>query len=170
MSCATLLKIEVYVFMKISSVCSNGVKTVKGLKSVKNAQNSTCPVNKASNLSYPKQCFSNIPFWGYPVYILDGGIHADNMEHFAHAVSKNMDTTVRNVAVVPTEPTIKQLKSLEDELIKLNKEKSSFNDEYVTIPAFVSVPLLNIKDQYNAVMPDYGYFTPSNTERNKGNI
>lgn len=156
-----------YVCMKISSVCSNGVKTVNRLKSVKNC---TSPVNKSSNLNYPKQCFSNIPFWGYPVYILDGGIHADNMEHFAHAVSKDMDTTVRNVDVVPMEPTIKQLKSLEDELIKLNKEKSSFNDEYVTIPAFVSVPLLNIKDQYNAVMPDYGYFTPSNIEGNKGKL
>ena len=51
---------------------------------------------------------------GYSVYVVDGGVHSDNMNHFAKSVSDNkwdihnkyVDTNYKN-------PNLKQMESLE---------------------------------------------------------
>ena len=76
------------------------------------------------NIFQPKNTLS---FLGYPVYIVDGGAHADNMEHFANAISKDMETQIRPVETLVEHDTIKNLKSLEKRLQELNEENNLKN-------------------------------------------
>lgn len=110
-----------------------------------------------------------ISFMGKKVYILDGGNHATNMEHFAHAVSKDMDTEIVKVSTIKGNPNMKSLKSLEQQLKKLRQNRSVKNT-YVAIPALAGVPILNLQDQYNAVMNENKKFTIENLKSNKENI
>lgn len=120
---------------------------------------------KAQKSKYPNN--RSISFMGKRVHIVDGGNHATNMEHFAHAISNDMNTTLHEVETNLKDKNTKQLKSLELELKKLNKTKEKFEDEYVAIPALASVPILNIQDQYNRVMNENKRFTPENIKANK---
>ena len=112
---------------------------------------------------YPSQ---KISFLGRTVHILDGGNHATNMEHFANAVSSDMDTCLHKVEVNSKEPNVKQLKSLEQQLYSLNKNES-LEGQNVAIPALASVPLLNLQDQYNTIMEENKKFVPENIKANK---
>lgn len=123
--------------------------------------------NKIPN--YSRQFRSIFSFKGYPVYIVDGGAHADNMKHFATAISKDIEASVVNVDVISDNSSVKKLKSLEEQLIELNKEKLSNND-FVTVPALASVQLLNLQEQYNHVMGENRTFTPENIKANKSNL
>ncbi len=113
----------------------------------------------------------SISFMGRIVHIVDGGNHATNMKHFANAISNDMDIEMHNVEVNSEDKNIKQLKSLEQELRNLNSRPSNkekpFEEEYVAIPALASVAILNIQDQYNAIMHDNKKFTPQNIKANK---
>ncbi len=51
--------------------------------------------NKASIFIMPK----SISFMGHTVHIVDGGNHATNMQHFANAISDDMDIKMHNVEV-----------------------------------------------------------------------
>lgn len=126
---------------------------------------------KSSFQSVAKNSYSLISFCGYPVYIVDGGNHATNMQHFANAISNNMDTEIYDVEVNVQDANIKQLKSLEKELKILNHEHPKFNNnEYVAVPALASVPLLNLQEQYNRIMHENKIFTPENLKANKKNL
>lgn len=115
--------------------------------------------------------YRTISFCGYPVHIIDGGNHATNMQHFANAISDNMDIEMYNVEVNPQDANMKQLKSLEEQLKILNLEHPKFkNNEYVAVPALASVPLLNLQEQYNRVMNENKTFTPENLKANKKNL
>ena len=115
--------------------------------------------------------YTTISFCGYPVYIVDGGNHATNMQHFANAISNNMDIAMFNVEVNPQDSNMKQLKSLEEKLKILNIEHPKFkNNEYVAVPALASVPLLNLQEQYNRIMNSNKIFTPENIKANKKNL
>ncbi len=107
-----------------------------------------------------------LPFLGYPVYIVDGGTHATNMEHFANAISKDMETEIREVDTLRQHDTIKDLKSLEARLKELN-QKDDLKDTFVAIPALATVPLLNIEDQYNSLMNKDVSLTPQNIKSHK---
>lgn len=111
----------------------------------------------------------SISFLGRTVHIVDGGNHATNMQHFANAISNDMDIEMHEVETNKNDKNTKQLSSLEQELKKLNKQQS-FNFEYVAIPALASVPILNIQDQYNAIMNRNEKFTPQNLKANKSSL
>lgn len=110
-----------------------------------------------------------ISFLGRTVHLLDGGNHAKNMEHFANAVSSDMDTCLHKVEVNSKEPNVKQLKSLEQQLYSLNKNEN-IEGQYVAITALASVPLLNLQDQYNTIMEENKKFVPENIKANKENL
>ena len=117
------------------------------------------------------QPYRTISFCGYPVHIVDGGNHATNMQHFANAISNNMDIEMYDVEVNPQDANMKQLKSLELELKILNADHPKFNNnEYVAVPALASVPLLNLQEQYNRIMHTNKIFTPENLKANKKNL
>ena len=86
-------------------------------------------------------------FKGYPVMIVDGGKHASDMSRFAHAVNKNMDVEMVQVEVNPKDERYKQMKSLENELAKLN-QNSAVDGKYIAIPAFAFVPVRDFKKAY----------------------
>lgn len=154
--------------MKINSVYPYCEKFNRFKSNRKITRTNTIPLIQSNN--YLNRCSHPVSFTGYPVYIIDGGAHAENMEHFANAVSKDMDTTIINVDVVPTDPNVKKLKSLEEQLKTLN-ERDSFNrNEFITIPALASVSILNVQDQYNHVMRENKKFTPENVKANKENL
>ena len=117
-------------------------------------------LNKNKNIIY---------FLGKKVHIVDGGAHAQNMKHFANAISKDMDLSMHEVETNPTDENIKQLQSLKNELKKINSEHLN-TGEYIAIPALASVPILNLQDQYNKVMGENKKFTPENIKANKKNI
>ena len=124
------------------------------------------PLNYYTHLNYYSKPLS---FMGKNVYIVDGGTHATNMEHFAHAISKDMDTEIFEVSTIYNNPNMKSLKGLEMQLRNLRKNRNLKN-AYVAVPALASVPLLNIQDQYNAVMNDNKKFTPENIKSHKKQI
>lgn len=110
-----------------------------------------------------------ITFMGATVHIVDGGNHATNMQHFANAISKNMDIEMHDVEVNKQSQNTKQLRSLEEQLKYLNG-RGSLAGEYIAVPALASVPILNMQDQYNRVMGENKKFTPENLKVNKGNL
>ena len=110
-----------------------------------------------------------IPFMGRNVYIVDGGNHATNMEHFAQAISDDMDTEIFEVDTVTGNKNMKILKSLEKQLKNLRQNRHVKN-EYIAVPALASVPILNLQDQYNAVMNTSKEFSPENLKANKESI
>lgn len=117
-----------------------------------------------SSVNSPK----TISFMGKTVHIVDGGIHADNMQHFLKAVRNSVDIQMHEAAINPADKYTKQLKSVEEQLRLLNENiKPNSNDVYVAIPVLASVPLLNIQDQYRRVMKDDTEFTPENIKANK---
>lgn len=115
--------------------------------------------------------YLTISFCGYPVHIVDGGNHATNMQHFANAISNDMDIEMYNVKTNPQDANMKQLKSLEEQLKLLNSNHSKYTDnDYVAVPALASVPILNLQEQYNRIMHDNKTFTPENLKANKHSL
>lgn len=117
------------------------------------------------NLSKP---YRTISFMGKTVHIVDGGCHATNMEHFAHAISDEMNTKMHNVETNSKDDNIKQLQSLEANLKDLANEQVS--GTYIAVPALATVPILNMQDQYNVIMDDNKKFTAENLKDNKENL
>ncbi len=110
-----------------------------------------------------------ISFMGYPVHIVDGSNHAQYMSHFAKAVENKMDIDLHEVEVNLKDKNIKQLKSLEKELKKLNSMKIEPNS-YIAIPALASVPLLNLQDQIKEVTGISVKLNAENVKRYKNEI
>lgn len=96
--------------------------------------------------------YAKISFCGYPVHIVDGSNHATNVAHFAKAIEKNMDIEMHEVLVTPKDKNVKNLKSLEFELKKLNSSPDLHKGDYVAVPALASVALLNLKDRIKSVL------------------
>ncbi len=112
---------------------------------------------------------SNLAFLGYNVHILDGGSHADNMEHFAKSLSPDMDVQVHYVKTNPKSEYDKQMSSLLQELKKI---PSKFDDkeEYIALPGLCNVPLQSIGAQYENVMGTSINLTPENIKANKAKL
>ena len=114
----------------------------------------------------PIKLYKTIQFKGSTVHIVDGGIHATNMKYFAKYLKNDLNTIIHPVEINPKDRYTKQLKSLEQQLVLLNK--NSLNScEYVAIPALASVSLLNIQDQYNRITGSNEIFTPENVKEKK---
>ncbi len=126
---------------------------------------------KSSSNNFINFPYITISFCGYPVHIVDGGNHATNMQHFAKAVSNDIEIQMYDVEVNQHDANMKQLRSLEMQLKNLNSEHPKFLDnDYIAVPALASVPLLNLQDQYNRIMNDDKVFTSENLKANKRNL
>lgn len=108
-----------------------------------------------------------ISFMGHNVHIVDAGAHADYMKHFAAAVNKDIDVEMHYSEENPKYRGTKQLKSLEEELSKLEQSQDSFEDEYVAIPALASVDIKNIQDQYERITGKKIKLTTENIKSHK---
>lgn len=128
----------------------------------------------SSSLYYPPIKSYNEPltimFKGQLVHIVDGGIHANNMQHFLKAMKGSFDIKMHDVLVNSQDRSTKQLKSVEEQLKNLNNRRANYAFEYIAVPILASVPLLNIQDQYNAIMGENKVFTPENIKSNKENL
>lgn len=111
-----------------------------------------------------------ISFLGKLVHIVDGGIHANNMQHFLKAVRNDADIQMHDVALNTKDRSVKQLKSAEEQLRNLCAKIRNYSGEYTAVPILASVPLLNIQDQYNKIMGENRVFTPENIKANKADI
>lgn len=157
--------------MKIDSInpLSKSYVSTKLLKT-KPTKDNYCDKNYQTGFYLDKidfvPLFKTVQFKGKTVHIVDGGIHATNMEHFAKFLKKDLNIIMHNVEINSKDRYTKQLKSLEEQLILLNNKKFGY-DEYVAIPALASVPLLNIQDQYNRIIGGDENFTPENVKSKK---
>lgn len=155
--------------MKILPVANTSVY-VNGHKQFcsanKNNANSYRYDTKPASLSlFP----SNLAFLGYDVHILDGGSHADNMEHFAKSLSPDMDVRVHYVKTNPKSEHDKQMSSLLQELKKI-PSKIGRKDEYIALPGLCNAPLQSIEAQYKNVMGTSIRLTPENIKANKAKL
>lgn len=116
------------------------------------------------------QPYQTVHFKGAKVHILDGGIHGKNMKYFAKSLNSNIEVNMHNVEINSKDKYTKQLKSLLNQLRKLNERKTFSSVEYVAIPCLSTVPLLNIQDQYKKVMGYEISLTPENIKTNKEKI
>lgn len=109
---------------------------------------------------------AKVSFLGYNVFITDGGNHAQNMLHFAKAISHDMEPIIKDVKILPNQPNMKFLKDLVDVLKQLPLNNNLYN-QYVAVPASASVPLLNLQDQVNRIMKTNIKLTPENIKAHK---
>ncbi len=151
--------------MKIAPILTR-ITTVKNLGNVTIVKlNQPQDVFEKHSIERPQcRCVS---FCGHTVHIIDGGNHATNMQHFAKAISKDMDVEMHDVEINLKNKNAKQLKSLEQELKNMGSSKEDFTKEYIAIPASSSVPLLNLQDQIKAVIGKEVKLTPENIKANK---
>lgn len=115
----------------------------------------------------PFSMSKKISFRGYPVHIVDGHNHATNVAHFAKAIEKNMDIEMHEVDVNKNDKNMKQLKSLEKELVLLNQRNDIHKGDYVAVPALATIPLLNLKDQIKSVSNKSVHLTAETIKANK---
>ena len=112
------------------------------------------------------------PSFGISVHIIDGGAHADNMEHYAKAIIKrlNKDVNVRMHYIDTNryDTNTKQMSSLEDKLKSLSSSLSS--GDYLAIPGLASVPILNLQDRVRDVLSKTVYLTPQNIKSHKDTL
>lgn len=162
--------------MKINPIIAiNNNIQPKFLNQPKNSLRVTNPEN-ITQLSgaYYSPVMQNSPktivFHGRIVHIIDGGIHADNMKHFMHAMKSSAEITMHDVEVNSKDIYTKQLKSVEEQLKKLNERSDDYSSEFIALPVLAQVPLLNIQDQYKEVIGEDITLTPQNIKSNKAKL
>lgn len=127
---------------------------------VSNALNTSCAVQKTAARKYeinkPDSFEKNRPeipqinFGAYRIHIVDGGAHAQVMEHFARAIVKSVDDVVDVVLhkadTNPRYSGMKQMKSIEEKLTFLNEGNGAQAGDYVAIPCSAQVPLNKLSE------------------------
>ncbi|MCQ2738949.1 MAG: hypothetical protein MJ237_01840 [bacterium] len=88
------------------------------------------------------------------VHIIDGFLHADNMEHFSKAAltkaRKVSDVQMHYVDCNIIDINSKQLRDIEETLKSLSPSLRS--GDYLVIPGLASVPILNLEDRIKNVL------------------
>lgn len=106
------------------------------------------------------------------VHIVDGFLHADNMEHFAKAALKNAskisDLNMHYVECNRIDINTKQMSSIEDKLKSISSYIKS--GDYLAIPGLASVSISNLSDRIKSVLGKNVYLTPQNLRINKNMI
>lgn len=106
------------------------------------------------------------------VHIIDGFLHADNMEHFAKASLKKAnnvsDLSMHYVECNHLDINTKQMSSVED-MLKSLSDKLKHGD-FVAIPGLASVPILNLMDRIKSVLGKKVNLTSQNLKANKNII
>lgn len=122
---------------------------------VSNALNTSCAVqktrevksriNKCDSFETSQPLIPQINFGAYRIHIVDGGAHANVMEHFARAIVKNVDDVVdvimHKADTNPRYSGIKQMKSVKEKLTLLNEGNLAKPGDYVAIPCSAQVQL-----------------------------
>lgn len=119
------------------------------------------------NYFHLKPKYNTVTFCGSTVHILDGGPHAYNMQHFANAISKNMDIEMHLVDINPNNKMTKQLKSLEEQLNLLNYNYKDLSGQYIAIPALASVSLSELQKLINRENGTSILLSPENLRENR---
>ena len=159
------MKIQQLNFATISNVPINNKNRQRDISYNRNYESISNIYYQPVGINSTK-AYKTVLFRGHKVHIIDGGIHAKHMKHFAKFVRADFDLSMHDVAINSKDKNIKQLESIYSQLVKLNSTKIE-KGEYVAIPALASVPLLNIKDQYEKIMGESEYFTPENIKSKK---
>ena len=88
------------------------------------------------------------------VHIVDGFLHADNMEHFAKATLKRAnniyDLKMHYVDCNKLDINTKQMSSVEDKLRSISNTLKT--GDYLVIPGLASVPILNLVDRIKNII------------------
>lgn len=113
----------------------------------------------------------SISFNGYKIHIVDGGLHADTMTHFARGIVKKIDDVVE-VVLHRAETNkrysgLKQMTSVRDQLKLLNEEGLAKPGEYVAIPGSAQVHLTSLADKMGLEEKD---LRPENVKAYKSKI
>lgn len=119
--------------------------------------------------SQPFAAHKRINFMGYPVYIVDGGNQATDMQHFATAASKDIELHMRRAEDAPNNEynLNKPLKNIETQLRRLNDYGLTDENSYVAVPIIIPVSLENLAEQYKRVMGNYIHLKPHTTQSSK---
>lgn len=103
------------------------------------------------------------------VHIIDGFLHADNMEHFAKAALKRAnnvsDVSMHYVECNRHDINTKQMSSVEDMLKSLSG--SLRRGDFLALPGLASVPILNLTDRIKSVLRKNINLTPQNLKANR---
>ena len=104
------------------------------------------------------------PAFKAKIHIVDGFLHADNMEHFAKATFKKMnnisDLNMHYVECNHIDINTKQMSSVEDMLKSLSSALR--HGDFVAIPGLASVPILNLADRIKNVLGKSVNLIPQN--------
>lgn len=134
---------------------------------VGNAPNASCAVE---NLHKREK----INFNGYKMHLLDGGLHADTMTHFARAIGRDIAQytrfTVHPIELLPRNHGLKSLKSLDESLTRLEAENILKPDDFVAIPITAPVELNQLAYSYSRWQGVGEKFTPANIKSKKDDI
>lgn len=120
--------------------------------------------------SEPAISHKTVSFMGYDVHIVDGGKHADDMEHFADSVSNKMEIHMHRMENTKESGLNKPLRNVEAQLQQINRYKLTDENSYVAIPVKITVPLQNLQEQYKQVMGYYLHLQPHSTKTCKKKI
>ena len=120
---------------------------------------------KSSNIQSAKGLA--IPFLGYDVYIIDGGNHANDMEHFVKAINENVDVHMYRAENSRDFKYNKPLKNIEEQLNYINRYELTDENSFVAIPVSITVPLQNLAEQYKRITGNYIHLKPHTVQSNK---
>lgn len=94
---------------------------------------------------------TTLSFKGYNVHIIDGGLHADTMMHFARGITKTLDDAVEVVLhkaqTNSRHPGLKQMDSVRDQLKLLNEQEIAKPGDFVAITGSAQVYLNNLAEK-----------------------
>lgn len=143
-----------------SSYVTNAISQKKTGNRAVNCAHASMP--EARN--YPlNPAFYITPFTGTNVYMLDGGQHADDLYYFAKAINKDLDIEIMPLELNAKDNRIKQIKSLKENLEKINNLPENEQPDYIAIPMGVHVALQNLSNQMSKIFEQDIYLTPEKT-------
>lgn len=121
-------------------------------------------ISSIYDVNYKQKSAFNKPTFKTKVHIIDGFLHADNMEHFAKSAFKKMnkvsDISMHYVECNHLDINTKQMSSVEDMLKKISGSLRS--GDFLAIPGLASVPILNLSDRIKNVLDKNVNLTPQN--------
>ncbi|MCM1009383.1 MAG: hypothetical protein NC390_00710 [Fusobacterium sp.] len=124
--------------------------------------NTSCAVQKSQE---------RVNFNGFKMHILDGGLHADTMKHFAKAIGEDLAgytrLTMHNVETLKHNEGLKSLQSLDQALTRLAEEDIVQADHFLAIPCTAPIEL-NSLSRY--CYGETKKLTPRNIKSRKGEV
>lgn len=90
------------------------------------------------------------------VHFLDGGNHANQMEHFAKSVFKSInrveDMQMHEVECSSKAPALKKMDSIAEKIKELKASGKLKSGDYLSVLGLTPVPVLNLQDRVKAVL------------------